>query len=806
MPRKKIINMEERPPYLNADGTLNFDKVFKFQAKQTELLRNVMRGGKLYVQPAAEQCLSTGGIRSGKTCGWLMYFVMHYCLQWKNCNLLVLRRTFKELESGAISDFKTFMPKELYDYDQTKHVATLKNGSRVVFGHCLAKGTLVTTQRGLVPIEEVTTEDSALTRKGFRRILWSGQTGTKAVIQLGPLSLTKEHKLLVNGEWKSAEDITCQKDSEKTVRLLCHKPSYLETLFTTGIQTQTAGPTVCIIKAGETESKLTCTSLFTKKLTALSQRGLKFITKMKTLLTTHLMEATMSYFPSESTEYTTPLTASDAQEDLCSVSLGPLNAGNVVSQLSPEQKRSDFVMLTVATPSAQITSEPVPVFDLQIEEEHEFFANGILVHNCQNNKDRDIEQYLGQAYPAILVDECGQFSPDAWMMLYSRNIVNAGCERDEAGNLPIPAIIGCTNPLGPHYEYYRTLFVQKEPWLPTEDAKKDTDGTWWSQESGEWIKIYDPTKYAYQRSTVMDNPELLARDPGIIARLMSMPKAKRDKVLFGYDGSVEGQYFDCFDPTYHVIDLREDPDAIIWQDYQPCWAGQDWGMQHANAVYLFTKALVKNSVGDDYRLKTVCFAELVVTGGKTMDQLASLLKAKCHLPNGKPITLKAIYFSHEKFNQSGEGKNGIGRRPADEYTKELRPLGLPPVTPATRDRIGSASLMYNAIKKGELVILESCKEIILAIPSLMRNPDLLDDVLKVDAKGDDCYDGFRYGLFGHLGARKKPRAQAEAERVKELAKNDPLAAWFLQCKLKAEAEGQTSSFVPDKQPVWQGKI
>ena len=560
MPRKKIINMEERPPYLNADGTLNFDKVFKFQAKQTELLRNVMRGGKLYVQPAAEQCLSTGGIRSGKTCGWLMYFVMHYCLQWKNCNLLVLRRTFKELESGAISDFKTFMPKELYDYDQTKHVATLKNGSRVVFGH------------------------------------------------------------------------------------------------------------------------------------------------------------------------------------------------------------------------------------------------------CQNNKDRDIEQYLGQAYPAILVDECGQFSPDAWMMLYSRNIVNAGCERDEAGNLPIPAIIGCTNPLGPHYEYYRTLFVQKEPWLPTEDAKKDTDGTWWSQESGEWIKIYDPTKYAYQRSTVMDNPELLARDPGIIARLMSMPKAKRDKVLFGYDGSVEGQYFDCFDPTYHVIDLREDPDAIIWQDYQPCWAGQDWGMQHANAVYLFTKALVKNSVGDDYRLKTVCFAELVVTGGKTMDQLASLLKAKCHLPNGKPITLKAIYFSHEKFNQSGEGKNGIGRRPADEYTKELRPLGLPPVTPATRDRIGSASLMYNAIKKGELVILESCKEIILAIPSLMRNPDLLDDVLKVDAKGDDCYDGFRYGLFGHLGARKKPRAQAEAERVKELAKNDPLAAWFLQCKLKAEAEGQTSSFVPDKQPVWQGKI
>jgi Terminase large subunit, T4likevirus-type, N-terminal len=555
VPRKKIVDAVETKPYLNADGTLNFDKIFRFQAKQTELLRNVMRNGKVYVQPAAEQCLSTGGIRSGKTCGWLMYFVMHYCLQWNNCNLLVLRRTFKELESGAISDFKTFMPPELYDYDQTKHVATLKNGSRIVFGH------------------------------------------------------------------------------------------------------------------------------------------------------------------------------------------------------------------------------------------------------CQNNKDRDIEQYLGQAYPAILVDECGQFSPDAWMMLYSRNIVNAGCERDEAGNLPIPAIVGCTNPLGPHYEYYRTLFVQQEPWNPGEEAKRDpVDGTWWVQESGEWVKIYDPSKYAYQRSTVMDNPELLARDPGIIARLMSMPKAKRDKVLYGYDGSVEGQYFDCFDPSYHVINLREDPEAIVWQEYQPVWAGEDWGMQHANATYLFTKAMVKDSVGENYRLKTVCFAELVVTGGKTMDELASLIKAKCHLPDGRAVKLNAIYFSHEKFNRQMDN-----RTPADEYSRALKLVGLPPVTSATRDRIGSASLMYNAIKKGELVILDTCKEIILAIPSLMRNPDLLDDVLKVDAKGDDCYDGFRYGLYGHLAARKKPEAQAEKERVDKLKKTDPLAAHFLKMKLDAEAANKSSSFTPPEQPVWMGK-
>jgi hypothetical protein len=87
----------------------------------------------------------------------------------------------------------------------------------------------------------------------------------------------------------------------------------------------------------------------------------------------------------------------------------------------------------------------------------------------------------------------------------------------------------------------------------------------------------------------------------------------------------------------------------------------------------------------------------------------------------------------------------------------------------------------------------------------MRDPKILDDVLKVNAKGDDAYDGFRYGLYGHLAARKKPAAQAEAERVIALKKSDPLAAHFLKMKLDAESANRTSSFRPPDQPVWVGK-
>lgn len=557
MPRKVPQQVKERPAYVNEKGEVDFDRIFKFQTKQLELLHIVTRaGGQKFLQAKAPQCLSVGGIRSGKTAGVLMFLVMHYCLKFKGCDILILRRTFKELESGAIADFKAFMPEELYNYDQTKHVATLYNGSRVVFGH------------------------------------------------------------------------------------------------------------------------------------------------------------------------------------------------------------------------------------------------------CQNNKDRDIEQYLGQAYPGILVDECGQFSSNAWEMLYSRNTVNANCEPDEYGNMPVPVIWGCSNPLGPHYEYYRTKFVEKEPWQKPDNARRDDrDGTWWASESGEWLLLYDPSDYAYQRSTVLNNPALLARDPGIITRLKSLPKAKRDKMLLGLDGRSEGQYFDVWDPTYHVVNLREEPDSIIWQPHQPVWAGQDWGMGHANAIYFFTKALVKKAVGDDYTLKTVCFREIVVTGGKTHKEIVAILKNKLTLPNEErtPIQIKSIYFSHEKFNRSGVEAH----TPADDYSRELRANGLPPVTRATQDRIGSASFIYNKLKNGELAILDSCKDIILAFPSLMRDPDNMDDVLKTETKGDDCYDGFRYGLYGELRTRKRPTEDDINEHAKKL---DTVAAHFYKIKMLTALEKARKSFQQTRQPYWVAKV
>lgn len=42
------------------------------------------------------------------------------------------------------------------------------------FNHCLVPGTMIETDKGLKPIENITIKDKVLTRQGFKRVLWAG--------------------------------------------------------------------------------------------------------------------------------------------------------------------------------------------------------------------------------------------------------------------------------------------------------------------------------------------------------------------------------------------------------------------------------------------------------------------------------------------------------------------------------------------------------------------------------------------------------------------------------------------------------
>jgi phage terminase large subunit-like protein len=78
---------------------------------------------------------------------------------------------------------------------------------------CFSAGTLIATQRGEIPVEQVTTEDLALTRQGYLPIDRAGLISAtaplwKLVLSNGrTIRCTPDHKFLINGQWVEAQHI-----------------------------------------------------------------------------------------------------------------------------------------------------------------------------------------------------------------------------------------------------------------------------------------------------------------------------------------------------------------------------------------------------------------------------------------------------------------------------------------------------------------------------------------------------------------------------------------------------------------------
>ncbi|HEV2619957.1 MAG TPA: phage terminase large subunit [Acidobacteriaceae bacterium] len=405
-----------------------------------------------------------------------------------------------------------------------------------------------------------------------------------------------------------------------------------------------------------------------------------------------------------------------------------------------------------------------------------------------NNSEKDLQQYLSAAFPVIILDECGQFSGPSWDFLSSRNRVNRECKGDQNGHMPIPVMLGCTNPIGPYWAFYKSQFVDKKPYDAPEDACRDKNGLYWvpdARETSGYRLIYDPSDWDYVHSTILDNTYLLQRDPDQLAKLERLPEPMRSKFLLGQLDTTVGQYFDCWDEARHVIDLAADPTAIIWQEWQPRWMGWDYGRAHWNAEFWFTMALVR-SAGGEYKEKCVVYREYLDRGKTSKETVPNTKQLNSSgLPNpgendmqkreqfrAKTISLRTIFFSHEKFNRSSERREKLSI--AERISVRLRKAGLPILEPndaTSGSRIKKATLLYEKLENDELVVLATCRNLIESIPQLVQNPDEPEDVLKVDGKADDCYDGLTMGLYNWDTVKAMPFA-VMVERKVEAARRE----------------------------------
>ena len=467
-----------------------------------------------------------------------------------------------------------------------------------------------------------------------------------------------------------------------------------------------------------------------------------------------------------------------------------------------------------------------------IRDLHEFVPNELFKYNkgnkiatfynkstltfghMDNNSQSDLAQYLSAAFPLIVIDECGQIAGEAYSWLSTRNRLNPGCKLGPRGTLPTPVMIACTNPIGAHWPWYRTQFVEKRPWEIPEGAKRDGDGRYWMERDGTPICIYDPKDWEYVHTTLMDNPHLMKRDPTLYQRLMGLPKDQREKLLFGNLDAVSGQYFDCWDPDVHIVDLRTDPSAIRWEARQPKWMGMDAGRAHYSAAYWFTRAKVRPKLGGDWQDKIVVYRERVEKGKDHdwwADELARLSVNRWEgydrdnnpVTKGKREKIESIYYSHEQFAMRMEAHS-----PAEEFSLRLSKKGLPAVTRGTRDRKASASMAYSTFNHHGIVILAECEELIRAIPSLMRDEDDPEDVVKrgdsdTTQKADDCWDAFRHGLYGIVAGR--PETYEDQTREMARAQVDPFKRWFLVAQRQRQ-QAPSRIIVPEYKPVWMKEL
>ncbi|HEV2399493.1 MAG TPA: phage terminase large subunit [Candidatus Sulfotelmatobacter sp.] len=81
-----------------------------------------------------------GGAKGGGKTAALVWEAISTCLRVPKCNVLILRRTFPQLEAGALSYFIKFVPDHIYggrkNFNQSKYIVRFPNGSTLWFRPC----------------------------------------------------------------------------------------------------------------------------------------------------------------------------------------------------------------------------------------------------------------------------------------------------------------------------------------------------------------------------------------------------------------------------------------------------------------------------------------------------------------------------------------------------------------------------------------------------------------------------------------------------------------------------------------------
>lgn len=365
------------------------------------------------------------------------------------------------------------------------------------------------------------------------------------------------------------------------------------------------------------------------------------------------------------------------------------------------------------------------------------WPNGSKTYFGYSENEKDIFQYQGGEFLFIGVDELTMFVLKQWLFLTSRNRCPV------AGSFPNMA--GATNPGNIGHEWVKSLWIDKKRPAAWEENTP-----------------YNPSEYAFIRALIWDNP-IYANDEGYLNSLRALPTHMRQMFLEGVWDLHIGTFFDNF------LKDRNCDHGIEVQPWYSKWVSIDWGFAHNAAVYWHTTL-------PDGRVYTYReFVESKLTPSELAQEIATKSKM-----NGLDEKIDYIYLSPDAFNRR-DSPYTVGLQISDELEKH----GLPRAFHADNDRIGGWMLMYQLLDKQYWVIDRDCVKLIECLPTLTRDPDNPEDVLKVD--GDDPADSARYGLKSKLQPSQMPLEQRVLSRVSHLT-DQTSRQHFMQRVMREEVQ------------------
>jgi len=330
------------------------------------------------------------------------------------------------------------------------------------------------------------------------------------------------------------------------------------------------------------------------------------------------------------------------------------------------------------------------------------FPNGSRIRFGYMDTEADADQYQGQEYDVIFIDEATQFSEMQYKKL-------TACLRG-VNDFPKRMYLTC-NPGGVGHAWVKRLFVDRD----------FRDGE-------------NPEDYVFIPARVSDNTALLASDVGYVAMLESLPPDLKRAWLEGDWDALAGQYFAEFRRDLHVIEPFEIPQH--WRRY----FAMDYGLDMLAGYW----------AAFDERGRCYVYREVYQS-----DQIVSdAARRITELSEGERID--AYLAPSDLWGRSAD----TGKSQAERFGEE----GLYLQQVVARSRVDGWMDLHEWLKGDDppLKIFSTCGNLIRCLPLLQHDTRNPNDCATEPHELTHGPDALRYLLAGRPAPADKPRKrQAE---------------------------------------------